>query len=669
MKALVLSGGSGTRLRPITHTSAKQLVPVANKPVLFYGLEAIADAGITDVGIIVGDTAAEIEAAVGDGSRVRPRGHLHPAAGAARPGPRGPDRPGLPRRRRLRDVPGRQLHRRRHHRPGRRVPRRTGPDAQILLHQGDRPAAVRRRRARRRPAGSSAWRRSRKQPKSDLALVGVYLFTPAIHEAVPSLKPSWRGELEITDAIQWLIDSGRDGRLHDDHRLLEGHRQRRRHAGGQPLVLETIEPRLRRRGRRDASEIIGRVVVEEGATVTGSRIVGPAIIGAGSTVIRLLHRPVHLDRRGLRDRATARSSTRSCCRGVVHPRRPPDRGLADRPRRRGDPRAPRPRGAPARARRPQQGADQLMRDPGHRRRRLHRLALRPHAPAPAATGLRGRRGHGARQAHLRRQPRQPRPGRGQPGVHVRAGRHLRRRHCSPRCCPGTTRWCNFAAESHVDRSIDGRGRLRARPTCSAPRPCSRPCLRPPACRRSCTSPPTRSTARSTTGSWTETVAAATPTPPTRPPRRAATCIARAYAPHPRPQRPRSPGAATTTARTSSREAHPAVRHQPARRQARCRCTATASTSATGCTSTTTAGASSSCSSRARPGEVYNIGGGIELTNRELTGPCCSTRCGAAGTTVEPVDGPQGPRPPLLASTTRSSASSWATPRGRRSPTA
>src|SRR5258705_3552157 len=68
MRALVLSGGSGTRLRPITHTSAKQLVPVANKPVLFYGLEAIAAAGITDVGIVVGDTAEEIRAAVGDGS-------------------------------------------------------------------------------------------------------------------------------------------------------------------------------------------------------------------------------------------------------------------------------------------------------------------------------------------------------------------------------------------------------------------------------------------------------------------------------------------------------------------------------------------------------------------------------------------------------------------------
>ena len=67
MKALVLAGGSGTRLRPITHTSAKQLVPVANKPVLFYGLEAIRDAGITEVGIVVGDTEPEIRSAVGSG--------------------------------------------------------------------------------------------------------------------------------------------------------------------------------------------------------------------------------------------------------------------------------------------------------------------------------------------------------------------------------------------------------------------------------------------------------------------------------------------------------------------------------------------------------------------------------------------------------------------------
>ena len=93
MKALVLSGGAGTRLRPITHTSAKQLVPVANKPVLFYGLEAIADAGITDVGIIVGDTAPEIEEAVGDGSEFGIKVTYIPQEAAARPGARRADRP------------------------------------------------------------------------------------------------------------------------------------------------------------------------------------------------------------------------------------------------------------------------------------------------------------------------------------------------------------------------------------------------------------------------------------------------------------------------------------------------------------------------------------------------------------------------------------------------
>jgi glucose-1-phosphate thymidylyltransferase len=122
-----------------------------------------------------------------------------------------------------------------------------------------------------------------KEPKSDLALVGVYLFSPAIHEAVASLKPSWRGELEITEAIQWLLDNGRTvnsttitgywkdtGNVTD---MLEVNR----------LVLEGLEPRLDGTVSDD-SEIIGRVVVEDGATVTGSRIVGPAIIGAGSTV-------------------------------------------------------------------------------------------------------------------------------------------------------------------------------------------------------------------------------------------------------------------------------------------------------------------------------------------------------------------------------------------------
>jgi glucose-1-phosphate thymidylyltransferase len=281
MKALVLSGGSGTRLRPITHTWAKQLLPVANKPVLFYGLEAIAAAGIPDVGIVVGDTAPAIEAAVGDGSKFgitatyirqqAPLGLAH-AVLIARDFLAEDDFVmylgdnfivgGIT------DVVEEFAAAR--------------PDAQIMLTKVSQPSAFgiaeldldgRVRRLEEKP----------EQPKSDLALVGVYLFTPAIHEAVRALRPSWRGELEITEAIQWLLDNGRrvsstvitgywkdTGNVAD---MLEVNR----------LVLESLEPRLD--GLVEPGcEIIGRVTVEEGAQVSASRIVGPAIIGAGSKV-------------------------------------------------------------------------------------------------------------------------------------------------------------------------------------------------------------------------------------------------------------------------------------------------------------------------------------------------------------------------------------------------
>ncbi|MFE6662696.1 glucose-1-phosphate thymidylyltransferase [Streptomyces sp. NPDC057697] len=282
MKALVLSGGAGTRLRPITHTSAKQLVPVANKPVLFYGLEAIAEAGITEVGIIVGDTAPEIREAVGDGSGLgievtyipqdEPLGLAHAVLIA-------------------RDFLGdddfvmylgdnfivggitglvEEF-------------RADKPDAQILLTHVPDPTSfgVAELDADGRVA---ALEEKPKVPKSDLALVGVYLFTPAVHEAVRSIEPSWRGELEITHAIQWLIDQRRDVRSTTIHGywkdtgnvtdMLEVNR----------TVLEGVEPFHGDAEVDEGSEIIGRVRIEAGAKVSGSRIVGPAIIGARSVI-------------------------------------------------------------------------------------------------------------------------------------------------------------------------------------------------------------------------------------------------------------------------------------------------------------------------------------------------------------------------------------------------
>jgi glucose-1-phosphate thymidylyltransferase len=282
MKALVLSGGHGTRLRPITHTSAKQLVPVANKPVLFYGLEAIAQAGVTEVGIVVGDNGAAIEAAVGDGAKLGLKvTYIKQSA------PLGLAHAVLIAREYLGDddfimylgdnfivgginglVDEFVAHK---------------PAAQIMLQQVDDPRAFGVAELDPVTGQVKNLEEKPKQPKSDLVLVGVYLFTPAIHEAVASLKPSWRGELEITEAIQWLLDNDRTvrsttitGYWKDTGNVTEMLEVNRH-------VLESLEPRLD--GTiSDDTEIIGRVVVEAGASVSGSRIVGPAIIGSGTTI-------------------------------------------------------------------------------------------------------------------------------------------------------------------------------------------------------------------------------------------------------------------------------------------------------------------------------------------------------------------------------------------------
>jgi glucose-1-phosphate thymidylyltransferase len=279
LKGLVLSGGAGTRLRPITHTSAKQLVPVANTPVLFYGLRSLREAGIREVGIVVGDTHAEIEAAVGDGStfglevtylrQEAPLGLAHAVLTAEEF---------------LGDAPfvmylGDNLLRDGIATLVERF-RRSAPDAMILLQPVPNPsdygvaelADGRVTRLVEKPA----------HPASNLALVGVYMFTPHVFRSARAIEPSGRGELEITDAIQDMIDRGlrvephevtgwwKDtGRVED---MLEANR----------LVLDVLERSVE--GEIVRSTVDGRVRVEAGARVIDSTVRGPAIIGAGAVV-------------------------------------------------------------------------------------------------------------------------------------------------------------------------------------------------------------------------------------------------------------------------------------------------------------------------------------------------------------------------------------------------
>ncbi|MGP3914149.1 glucose-1-phosphate thymidylyltransferase [Nonomuraea sp. 10N515B] len=281
MKALVLAGGKGTRLRPLTHTSAKQLVPVANKPVLYYGLEAIRDAGITSVGIIIGDTGAEVRAAVGNGSRFG----LH-VTYIPQEAPLGLAHCVLIARDFLADEPF-VMYLGDNFLIGGIADlvdafRMANYDAQILLTKVTEPQFY--GVAELGPEGKILRLEEKpERPRSDLAIVGVYTFSPAIHQAVRAIMPSARGELEITDAIKWLIDNGfsvhshlvtgywKDtGRLED---MLECNR----------IVLERIAPGVR--GMVDTrSEVTGNVIIEAGASVERSVIRGPAVIGAGTKV-------------------------------------------------------------------------------------------------------------------------------------------------------------------------------------------------------------------------------------------------------------------------------------------------------------------------------------------------------------------------------------------------
>jgi glucose-1-phosphate thymidylyltransferase len=281
LKGLILSGGRGTRLRPITHTSAKQLVPVANRPVLFYGIEAMARAGIEDVGIIIApETGDEIRAAAGDGSQFGVR-----IAYIVQDEPAGLAHAVLTAEEFLGDSPfvmylGDNLLQ---GGIGELVQqfRDTRPDALILLTPVPDPEHY----GVAELDGGRVVRLAEKppEPRTDLALVGVYMFTSAIHDAARAITPSGRGELEITDAIQHLVDSGRrvdshivqgwwkdTGRLED---MLEANR----------LILETVERRVE--GELVDAQCDGRVVVEAGARLERATVRGPAIIGAGAHLV------------------------------------------------------------------------------------------------------------------------------------------------------------------------------------------------------------------------------------------------------------------------------------------------------------------------------------------------------------------------------------------------
>jgi glucose-1-phosphate thymidylyltransferase len=289
MKGLILSGGSGTRLRPITHTSAKQLVPVANKPILFYGIEDMVAAGITDIGIVVGDTRDEIIAAVGDGSQWGVKVTYIPQ-----------------------DAPLGLAH-------CVLIAREFLGDADFVMYLGDnmlqqglrgfveRFDATRELREGQPPAAQillahvpnpqqfgvaevtdsgEVVRLVEKplDPPSDLALVGVYLFDRRIHDAVAAISPSQRGELEITDAIQWLLE-------HEHrvlHEVLEGWwidtGKKDPLLESNRYILELLEPV--NHGSIDAdSSIEGRVVIEKDAEIVSSRIRGPAIIGERTRIV------------------------------------------------------------------------------------------------------------------------------------------------------------------------------------------------------------------------------------------------------------------------------------------------------------------------------------------------------------------------------------------------
>ncbi|MBA2505015.1 MAG: glucose-1-phosphate thymidylyltransferase [Thermoleophilaceae bacterium] len=281
LKGLILSGGKGTRLRPITHTSAKQLVPVANKPVLFYGIEAMAAAGIEEIGIIIApETGGEIREVAGDGSQFgiaityieqdAPLGLAHAVLTAEEFLAGSPFVMYLGDNL-LRDGIVELVE----------TFESSEPDAMILLTQVPDPENY----GVAELEGERVTKLVEKpeRPTTDLALVGVYMFTPAILDAAKAIEPSARGELEITDAIQHLVDSG----LRVDPHIVRGWwkdtGQVQDMLDANRLILEELEERVD--GDLVDSRVEGRVVIERGARLERSTVRGPAIIGANAHLV------------------------------------------------------------------------------------------------------------------------------------------------------------------------------------------------------------------------------------------------------------------------------------------------------------------------------------------------------------------------------------------------
>ncbi len=276
MKGLILSGGKGTRLRPFTYTGAKQLVPVANKPVLFYAIEDLVEAGIREIGIVVGDTGEQVRAAVGDGARFgarvsyieqdAPRGIAH-GIKIARDFIGGDKFVLFLGDNFIRDGIAPQV----------AAFRYQTMNAQIILYRMSDPGAM----------GVAVLDGDRrvtqviekpKQLVSPYAVIGIYMFDSNVFEAVNAIQPSARGELEITDTIQYLIDHKFNVRAH----LLEGWwidtGKMSDILEANRLVLDVLDSK--NEGQVDAaSRIEGRVVLQKGAVVVNSTIRGPAIIG------------------------------------------------------------------------------------------------------------------------------------------------------------------------------------------------------------------------------------------------------------------------------------------------------------------------------------------------------------------------------------------------------